>query len=164
MPRTSRSHAPQPMSDSSDGDREAPMQQRIGTGERDADPDAPSGDIPTAGMAGRSTGRSRGRRTGPDTHDRSQADPAAPGADGDGDGEDEPDIAADLSFREAQTALELSLAQLQDPNLDVEAMAGLYRRARRYADRCEQLLAQVEQEILLWDPQQPDMPPAPYNP
>lgn len=78
------------------------------------------------------------------------------------DGEDE--VAAQLSFRQAQTALELCLSQLQAPDLDVEAMAGLYRRARRYADRCEQLLGEVEQEILMWDPQQPEQPPSPYKP
>ena len=43
------------------------------------------------------------------------------------------DVARDLSFREAQTALELCLAQLQDQDLDVEAMADLYRRALAYA-------------------------------
>lgn len=75
----------------------------------------------------------------------------------------EHEVAAQLSFRQAQTALELCLAQLQAPDLDVEAMTGLYRRARRYADRCEQLLGEVEQEILLWDPQQPDEPPSPYT-
>ncbi len=76
----------------------------------------------------------------------------------------EADIAAELSFREAQTALELSLAELQAPDLDVEEMAGLYRRASRYADRCEQLLQQVEQEVMQWDAGQPSEPPVPYQP
>lgn len=75
----------------------------------------------------------------------------------------EDDIAAELSFREAQTALELSLAELQAPDLDVEEMAGLYRRASRYADRCEQLLQQVEQEVMQWDPGQPQEAPQPYQ-
>ncbi len=74
------------------------------------------------------------------------------------------EIAAELSFRQAQTALELCLSQLQASDLDLEAMVGLYRRARCYADRCEQLLSQVEQEILLWDPQQPGDPPRPWAP
>jgi exodeoxyribonuclease VII small subunit len=73
------------------------------------------------------------------------------------------DIADELSFREAQTALELSLAELQAPDLDVEQMAGLYRRASRYADRCEQLLHQVEQEVMQWNPDQPDDTPLPYQ-
>lgn len=72
------------------------------------------------------------------------------------------EIAAELSFRQAQTALELCLAQLQASDLDLEAMVGLYRRARCYADRCEQLLSEVEQEILLWDPRQPGDPPSPW--
>lgn len=78
--------------------------------------------------------------------------------------EPEEDIASQLSFREAQTALELSLAELQAADLDVEQMAGLYRRANRYAERCEQLLQQVEQEVLQWDPRQPLDPPHPYQP
>ncbi|MEB3169417.1 MAG: exodeoxyribonuclease VII small subunit [Synechococcaceae cyanobacterium] len=76
---------------------------------------------------------------------------------------EEMDIAADLNFREAQTALELSLAELQAPELDVEQMAGLYRRASRYADRCEQLLQLVEQEVMQWDPERPQDSPEPYQ-
>lgn len=76
----------------------------------------------------------------------------------------EQDIAASLSFRDAQTALELSLAELQAADLDVEEMAGLYRRASRYADRCEQLLQRVEQEVMQWDPGQPQDAPLPYQP
>jgi exodeoxyribonuclease VII small subunit len=74
------------------------------------------------------------------------------------------DIACQLSFREAQTALELSLAELQAPDLDVEEMAGLYRRASRYAERCEELLQEVEQEVMQWDPEQPEDPPVPFQP
>lgn len=59
--------------------------------------------------------------------------------------------AADLNFNEARTALELVLAELQASDLDVEAMAGLYQRGRVYAQRCETILAAVEQEVLLWD-------------
>ncbi|MFM7312710.1 MAG: exodeoxyribonuclease VII small subunit [Cyanobium sp.] len=73
------------------------------------------------------------------------------------------EISAQLSFREAQTALELSLAELQSPDLDVEEMAGLYRRASRYAARCEEVLRHVEQEVMQWDPQQPQEPPQPYQ-
>lgn len=86
--------------------------------------------------------------------------PAAPAQPAGGDD----DIASELSFREAQTALELSLAELQAPDLDVEQMAGLHRRASRYADRCEQLLQQVEQEVMQWNPDQPDDAPLPYQP
>jgi exodeoxyribonuclease VII small subunit len=59
--------------------------------------------------------------------------------------------AADLSYNEAQTALQLTLATLQANDLDVEEMTGLYRRARAYIERCESVLASVEQELLLWD-------------
>ncbi|MCP9860453.1 exodeoxyribonuclease VII small subunit [Cyanobium sp. Cruz-8D1] len=72
--------------------------------------------------------------------------------------------AEDLSFRESQTALELCLAQLQDQELDVEAMADLYRRALAYAERCASVLAQVEQQVMQWDPNQPEHPPTPYSP
>ncbi len=74
------------------------------------------------------------------------------------------DVAQDLSFREAQTALELCLAQLQDQDLDVESMADLYRRALAYAERCESVLAQVEQQVMQWDPGQPELAPTPYAP
>ncbi|MFO8237145.1 MAG: exodeoxyribonuclease VII small subunit [Prochlorococcaceae cyanobacterium] len=59
--------------------------------------------------------------------------------------------AQDLSYNQAQAALELVLAELQARDLDVEAMAGLYRRGQAYAQRCEAILEQVEQEVLLWD-------------
>lgn len=71
--------------------------------------------------------------------------------------------ASELSFRQAQTALELALAELQTSDLDVEAMASLYQRAQAYADRCEALLNQVEQEVMQWDPQLPDQPPRPLQ-
>ncbi|MBW4530124.1 MAG: exodeoxyribonuclease VII small subunit [Aphanothece saxicola GSE-SYN-MK-01-06B] len=73
-------------------------------------------------------------------------------------------VAGDLSFRESQTALELCLAQLQDEELDVESMADLYRRALAYADRCESVLQQVEQQVMQWDPTQPELAPTPYAP
>ncbi len=73
-------------------------------------------------------------------------------------------VAKDLSFRESQTALELCLAQLQDEELDVESMADLYRRALAYAERCESVLQQVEQQVMQWDPNQPDLAPTPYAP
>lgn len=78
-----------------------------------------------------------------------------------GNGQEE--TAPELNFREAQTALELSLAELQSADLDIERMTGLYNRARAYADRCDALLRQVEQEVLQWDPQQPENPPQPYT-
>ncbi|MEB3183973.1 MAG: exodeoxyribonuclease VII small subunit [Cyanobacteriota bacterium] len=65
----------------------------------------------------------------------------------------------DLSFQQARTALELILAELQGQDLEVEAMADLYRRALRYADRCEAVLREVEQNVMQWDPQDPDLPP-----
>jgi exodeoxyribonuclease VII small subunit len=72
--------------------------------------------------------------------------------------------AADLTYRQAQTALELTLAELQTSDLDVEAMASLHRRALAYADRCEALLARVEQEVMQWDPEHPDQPPQTFQP
>jgi exodeoxyribonuclease VII small subunit len=73
-------------------------------------------------------------------------------------------IGEDLSYSEAQTALELALAQLQATDLPVESMGELYLRAQSYAQRCEQLLTQVEQSIALWDPDQPDATPKPLEP
>lgn len=73
-------------------------------------------------------------------------------------------IGEDLSYNEAQTALELALAQLQASDLPVESMGELYLRARSYAQRCEQLLTQVEQSIALWDPETPDATPKPLEP
>lgn len=73
-------------------------------------------------------------------------------------------IAAGLNYNEARTALELSLAELQASDLDVEAMAGLYRRAEAYAERCEQLLNQVEQDVLLWTGDDPTATPTAYAP
>ena len=58
-----------------------------------------------------------------------------------------------LSFQEARTALELAMAQLQSDALEVEEMADLYRRAEAYAQRCERVLQQVEQEVIQWDNQ-----------
>ncbi len=73
--------------------------------------------------------------------------------------------AADLSFNEARAALELVLAQLQASDLDVEAMAGLYQRGRLYAQRCETILAEVEQEVLVWDDlANPEVAPVRYDP
>lgn len=53
----------------------------------------------------------------------------------------------ELTYNQARTALELALSQLQSEELEVEAMADLYRRAQAYAGRCEQVLELVEQEI-----------------
>ena len=55
-----------------------------------------------------------------------------------------------LTYQEARTALELAMAQLQSTDLEVEQMAGLYRRAEAYANRCEAVLAQVQQEVIEW--------------
>jgi len=70
----------------------------------------------------------------------------------------------DLSFRQARTALDLTLAELQGGELEVEAMADLYRRAQQYAERCEAVLDQVEQEVMQWDPQDPDQDPQTLTP
>lgn len=56
-----------------------------------------------------------------------------------------------LSYRDAQTALDLALAQLQSRELEVEEMAGLYRRAEAYADRCQAVLDSVQQEVSEWN-------------
>lgn len=70
-------------------------------------------------------------------------------------GSDQPDAwrkeVQGLSYQEASTALELALSQLQSSELEVEQMAGLYRRAQAYADRCEVLLELVEQEVVEWE-------------
>ena len=55
---------------------------------------------------------------------------------------------SELTYNQSRTALELALSQLQGEDLEVEAMADLYRRALAYAKRCEQVLQQVEQEII----------------
>ena len=70
----------------------------------------------------------------------------------------------DLSYQQARTALELVLAQLQASDLDVETMASLYRQGQSYAKRCDTILEQVEQEILMWDClADPDGQPGPYS-
>lgn len=56
-----------------------------------------------------------------------------------------------FSFQEARTALELAMAQLQAADLEVEQMAGLYRRAQACADRCQAVLESVEQEVIEWE-------------
>ena len=73
-------------------------------------------------------------------------------------------VAADLSYNEARTALELTLAELQSSNLDVETMAGLYQRAHSYANRCQTVLDAVEQQVMLWDSSDPKAKPEPYQP
>ena len=60
-----------------------------------------------------------------------------------------------LSFQDANTALQLAMAQLQASDLDVEQLAGLYQRARAYAGRCEAVLAQVEQDVIEWGNEPP---------
>ena len=56
-----------------------------------------------------------------------------------------------LSYQEANTALELTLAKLQSAELEVEEMAGLYCRAEAYAARCQVVLEQVAQEVVEWE-------------
>lgn len=56
-----------------------------------------------------------------------------------------------LRYQDARTALELAMAQLQAPELEVEEMAELYRRAEAYANRCAAVLEQVEQTVIEWD-------------
>jgi exodeoxyribonuclease VII small subunit len=70
----------------------------------------------------------------------------------------------ELTYREAQAALEESLVELQANDLDVERMTEVYQRACGYADRCDALLNAVEAQVLLWDPDQPERPPQPLNP
>lgn len=70
----------------------------------------------------------------------------------------------DLTYREARTALDLTLAELQSSQLDVETMARLYQRALRYLDHCEDVLKNVEQEVMQWDPAEPAAPPKPLDP
>jgi exodeoxyribonuclease VII small subunit len=44
-------------------------------------------------------------------------------------------------------------------------MAGLYQRGRLYAQRCEAILAEVEQEVLIWDDlANPEAAPVRYDP
>jgi exodeoxyribonuclease VII small subunit len=71
---------------------------------------------------------------------------------------------AQLTYREAQAALERSLVELQSDDLDVERMTELYQQACAYADRCDTLLQSVEAEVMLWDPDQPEAPLQPLNP
>lgn len=59
---------------------------------------------------------------------------------------------AGLNYSQARTAMDLAIAQLQSEDLEVEQMAALYRRALSCADRCEQLLADVELEVVQLDP------------
>ena len=45
-----------------------------------------------------------------------------------------------------------------------EFFEGPFSRARSYAARCETLLMQVEQEVALWDSDNPEQAPQPYRP
>jgi len=107
-----------------------------------AEPDhAPASDDTSAGSAAPRSRRSS-RRSG-------QAKPS------------QDDSLDKLSFAEAQAALELCLAQLQATDLAVESMAELYQRALAYAERCEAVLEAVENQVMQWDPAQPDQAPRP---
>ncbi|MFM1800598.1 MAG: hypothetical protein RLZZ117_2876 [Cyanobacteriota bacterium] len=70
----------------------------------------------------------------------------------------------EMTYREAQAALEQSLVELQAEDLDVERMTEVYQRACAFADRCDTLLQAVEAQVLQWDPDQPDRPPQPQSP
>jgi exodeoxyribonuclease VII small subunit len=72
--------------------------------------------------------------------------------------------AEQLSYRQAQAALERSLVELQSNELDVERMTELYQQACAYADRCDSLLQAVEADVMLWDPDDPEAPPQPLIP
>ncbi len=61
-----------------------------------------------------------------------------------------------LSFSQARTALELALSRLQSDDLEVEAMADLYRRATAYAKRCETVLQGAEQDVRQLDLTSPE--------
>jgi exodeoxyribonuclease VII small subunit len=103
--------------------------------------------------------RATGQRDGQGLPDPQATPPSAPPLPEDsGEGID------DLNFRQARAALDLTLRELQSSELDVEAMADLYRRALRYADRCEAVLEQVEQEVMQWNPQDPASEPEPFTP
>ena len=93
------------------------------------------------------------------TKGKTKSDLPAPQA-----GDEDNGVAADLSYNEARTALELTLAELQSANLDVETMAGLYQRAQAYASRCQTVLDAVEQQVMLWDSTEPKSKPEPYQP
>jgi len=89
------------------------------------------------------------RQDPPPTEEASAGAGPAPAPDSDTD--TEADTETDLTYNEARAALELVLSELQASDLDVEAMASLYLRGRTYASRCEAILDQVEQEVLIWD-------------
>lgn len=62
------------------------------------------------------------------------------------------DAIAGLSYHQARTAMDLAIARLQADDLEVEQMVDLYRRALAFAERCEQVLEAVEQEVIQLDP------------
>jgi exodeoxyribonuclease VII small subunit len=124
---------------------------------RKADTDSKAtGAAAVAPSAAHQDGQSRGRVS-------SRGQSKAEQKQGQQGGEEGDEIAGSLSFREAQAALELCLAQLQASDLDVERMAELYHRAESYARRCERLLDQVEQDVMQWDPEGADAPPRPLQ-
>ncbi|MFY8148383.1 MAG: exodeoxyribonuclease VII small subunit [Prochlorococcaceae cyanobacterium] len=105
-----------------------------------------------------------------DSASPSPGDSAPPQPPAGGDGahletpEEEDSIAADLSYQQARTALELVLAELQTTELEVEQMADLYRRGLQYLGRCEAVLERVEQEVLLWQAGDARQEPEPLPP
>lgn len=128
-------------------------------------------DAPSAAGSGRKPASAKPRRTraaakaeanpaGAGPRGRAAAETAPSPREGEAPSEDWLADIARLSYQEARTALELALAQLQSSALEVEEMAGLYRRAQAYAERCEAVLQHVEQDVIQWDPQTL-APPAP---
>lgn len=141
-----------------------PRLEDTAAGEPDAPSTAGSGRKPASAKPRRTRGAAKAEAeaspAGAGPRGRAAAETAASPREGDSPSEDWLADIARLSYQEARTALELALAQLQSSALEVEEMAGLYRRAQAYAERCEAVLQQVEQDVIQWDPQTL-APPAP---
>ncbi len=112
----------------------------------------PRPDSPASAAAPSSSAPSRPGKRRPSSASTAKSGPPDPGASATA-ADDWSAELAQLNYQEARTALELALAKLQSSSLEVEEMAGLYRRAQAYAERCEAVLHQVEQDVIQWDPQ-----------
>ncbi|MFZ4805266.1 MAG: exodeoxyribonuclease VII small subunit [Synechococcus lacustris] len=66
-----------------------------------------------------------------------------------------------LSYAEAQGALERTLVQLQNEELEIEQLPELYAEAMVYEQRCLEVLQQVTQEIQQLDPENLSLSPLP---
>ena len=64
-----------------------------------------------------------------------------------------------LTYAEAQGALERSLVQLQSEDLEIERLPELYAEAMGYEKRCLEVLQQVSQEIQQLDPENLSLSP-----